>query len=92
MSTETLIEIINTVKTTKVPLPVNGGNDRAAGITISYQLFVAILLDRYNEVYDPGRQELYQDMTLPLSHYYISSSHNTYLEGDQITSNSSVNR
>ncbi len=64
-----------------------------ARYVISYAKF-ANVLKNYNKcgVFDSSKAEEYQDMTQPLSYYYVASSHNTYLEGDQLTSFSSVKR
>lgn len=40
--------------------------------------------------YDSKRIELMQDMSQPWQHYFVNSSHNTYLVGDQLESKSSV--
>ncbi|KAJ8364483.1 hypothetical protein SKAU_G00133140 [Synaphobranchus kaupii] len=52
--------------------------------------FTMYMLSRENDVLNPDHAEVYQDMTRPLAHYYISSSHNTYLTKDQVTSPSSI--
>ncbi|XP_039972491.1 1-phosphatidylinositol 4,5-bisphosphate phosphodiesterase delta-3-A [Xiphias gladius] len=52
--------------------------------------FTMYMLSLENDLFNPDHARVYQDMSHPLVHYFISSSHNTYLTKDQVTSASST--
>lgn len=42
------------------------------------------------DIFNPEHTQVTQDMTQPLNNYFIATSHNTYLTGDQLLSQSRV--
>ncbi|KAM7382292.1 hypothetical protein PAMA_012919 [Pampus argenteus] len=52
--------------------------------------FTMYMLSKENCVFNPEHERVYQDMKQSLAHYFISSSHNTYLTKDQLTGDSSI--
>ncbi|XP_072788184.1 1-phosphatidylinositol 4,5-bisphosphate phosphodiesterase delta-4 isoform X3 [Taeniopygia guttata] len=57
---------------------------------LSVDGFLMYLCSPEGSIFNPQHRGLWQDMSQPLCHYFISSSHNTYLIEDQIRGHSSI--
>ncbi|KAF8581199.1 PLC-like phosphodiesterase [Ramaria rubella] len=61
-----------------------------SGMTLSLEGFTSFLLSADNSPFTDHHNKVWHDMSRPLSEYYISSSHNTYLVGHQLVGVSTI--
>jgi len=91
-----LVTLEETKELVELAVKLQGSSTRGHkfdGEFLTYEIFRDYLsCVSLNEALSPEHKVVHQDMSLPLSDYFIASSHNTYLEGDQWRSNSSTNR
>ncbi|XP_015207508.2 1-phosphatidylinositol 4,5-bisphosphate phosphodiesterase zeta-1 isoform X6 [Lepisosteus oculatus] len=52
--------------------------------TMTFEGFLRFMESKDCSIFNKEHTTVYQDMEQPLCHYFISSSHNTYLTGDQL--------
>ncbi|CDJ66922.1 phospholipase C delta 1, putative [Eimeria necatrix] len=60
------------------------------GVCLTLLGFNALLCSAANHLMSVKRQKVHQPLSYPLSDYWINSSHNTYLCGDQVVGRSAV--
>uniref|UniRef100_A0A3Q3A7J7 Phosphoinositide phospholipase C n=1 Tax=Kryptolebias marmoratus TaxID=37003 RepID=A0A3Q3A7J7_KRYMA len=58
-------------------------------LQVKFKKFKKILIPA-GDIFNPEHNQVNQDMTQPLCNYFIATSHNTYLTGDQLLSQSRV--
>ncbi|KAK2162254.1 hypothetical protein LSH36_101g04011 [Paralvinella palmiformis] len=62
----------------------------AIGVFFTKEEFLSYLFSAHNSIWDDSHSVVSQNMDLSLNNYWIASSHNTYLTGDQFLSDSST--
>ncbi|KAF8877456.1 PLC-like phosphodiesterase [Gymnopilus junonius] len=72
--------------------PTDLGNPAHASTApvMTLEGFTSFLLSQDNSVLADQHRDAWQDMTRPLSEYFVSSSHNTYLVGHQLVGVSTI--
>uniref|UniRef100_A0A8D0BXA7 Phosphoinositide phospholipase C n=1 Tax=Salvator merianae TaxID=96440 RepID=A0A8D0BXA7_SALMN len=98
----TLLEFVDFLQ--QEQMEVNGTDELAMALIDKYEPsdtakarhilsidgFLMYLCSPDGSIFNPEHRKVFQDMTQPLCHYFISSSHNTYLMEDQLRGQSSV--
>lgn len=57
---------------------------------VSFYVFANYIFSNDNSIFNQFKASVYQNMDHTLTHYYINSSHNTYLMENQLTGKSST--
>ncbi|XP_055375771.1 1-phosphatidylinositol 4,5-bisphosphate phosphodiesterase classes I and II [Condylostylus longicornis] len=87
---EILYPYANTTRAKEIICDYEPNKFNAAKGLLSLDGFLRYLMSDDNPVMAPNKLDICDDMDQPLSHYFINSSHNTYLTGHQLTGKSSV--
>jgi phosphatidylinositol phospholipase C beta len=87
---EILYPLYNEKRASEIIQTYEPNEEFKSGNRLSKDGFIRYLMSDENAPVFLDRLDIYMDMDQPLSHYYINSSHNTYLIGRQFGGKSSV--
>ena len=83
-------ENVSEAQAQKLILTLNRINGVSGSRSLGFREFQDFMFGEANRVLDPCQMEVCEDMSLPLTDYYIATSSNTYLCGHQLFGSSSV--